>query len=69
MILKEQTDAESGKVSSFYQTKWISYSLFNIRTNEVTADIRIKARHEQFERRLVSKEARRDKSYKKNSCS
>ena len=36
MILKEQTDAEYGKVSWFYQTEWISYSLFNIRTKEVT---------------------------------
>ena len=27
-----------------------------------------KARHELFERRLVNKEARRDKSLKKNAC-
>ena len=43
------------------------FSIYKL-TKRLCRHQRIKARHEHFERRLISKEARRDKSLKKNAC-
>ena len=65
MILKGYIDAESRKVSWFNQAEWISYSLFNIQTYEVTLQTsENKGSPCTFGKTL----SQPDKSSKKNTC-